>query len=146
MGKLPKVKQHQKPSLIKQALSRKQTVADEKNECMLLSFKHLDQNQGQNFDEWQINMILADAMGTLRNYANGTIESQVNDKFKSYYGFPPSDKTEFTHPRHVPEDAIWASMHVTGKQCLIGHIVRNVFYLVFLDRDHRFWISELKNT
>lgn len=146
MGKLHKLKHHQKPSLIAEALKRKATIADEKNDCLLFNFKHLDPNQGQSFEEWQMEMILADALQTFQNYSNGTAGTLFNDKFKQYEGFPPADKTEFTYPRHVPEDAIWASMHVTGKRCLIGHMVKNVFYLVFLDKDHRFWISELKNT
>ena len=146
MGKLPRIKHHQKPSLIKEALNRKTTIADEKNDSLLLSLKHLDPSQGQTFEEWQMDMILSDALRTMQNYSNGPVATLFNNKFKQYEGFPPSDKTDFTYPRHVPEDAIWASMHVTGKTCLIGHMVKNVFYLVFLDKEHRFWISELRNT
>jgi hypothetical protein len=49
-------------------------------------------------------------------------------------------------PRHVPEDAVWASMHVQGKECVAGHIVGNVFYVVFLDKEHDFFPTELKHT
>lgn len=43
------------------------------------------------------------------------------------------------------EDVQWSSLHINGRCCLIGHIVKNTFYLIFLDKDHRFWITK-KNT
>ncbi len=37
-------------------------------------------------------------------------------------------------------------MHIQNKECVIGHTLRNVFYVVFLDKEHGFYPSELKNT
>lgn len=141
---------HLQKSIIKQAAERKleesvQALADD--DCFLLSMKHLDQNQGDTLYDWQASGILAHAIEVLSNYCKGSLKSQVDKKKFTIYGdFPPSDKTEFTHPDHVPEDAEWARIHTTGVRCLIGHIVSNTFYLVFLDAEHKFWISEKRNT
>jgi hypothetical protein len=47
---------------------------------------------------------------------------------------------------HIIEDAEWASLHIKGKERIAGHIIGNVFYVVFLDKDHRFWRTEKKHT
>lgn len=113
----------------------------------LLSFRDLDREQGQTLGEWEKEGMLARAMDTLRNYCCSTLASQCNtDKFTIYGGFPPREKNDYAFPKHIPDDAHWARIHITGKQCVIGHVVHNVFYIVFLDKDHRFYISELKHT
>jgi hypothetical protein len=113
----------------------------------LLSFKHLDRIQGQRLSDWDDIGILSQAIETLWGYCGESLVSQSNNKKFTIYGdFPPKDKTDFTHPKHVPEDARWARIHITGKICVIGHVVRNIFNVVFLDMEHRFWISEKKNT
>jgi len=147
MGKMPKIKKHQKESFIKQTLSSKNSVNSlTEDDCFKISLKHLDKIQGQGMKDWQDSGILADAIITLENYCHQPLKSQQSSTFTIYGNFPPRDKTDFFHPIHVPEDAEWARIHVNGKNCLIGHVVRDTFYLVFLDAEHRFWISELKHT
>jgi len=140
MGKMPKIKKNKAESIIKKTLSSKKTVTDLVNDdCFKLSLRHIDKTQGQTWYQWQDSHILADAIETI------SIE-QWSKSFTNYGDFPPKNKTEFTHPSHVPEDAQWARIHINGKQCLAGHVVNNTFYLVFLDENHRFWISDLKHT
>lgn len=143
-----KPRPHERVSIIKQALqSKAKTIDPESDDCLLVSLKHLDRKQGATLDEWDTESILSRAIEVFCGYCHSSLRSQVDGKKFTIYGkFPPSEKTEFTHPPHVPEDAEWARIHVTGTQCLIGHVVKNVFYLVFLDTHHRFWKSELKNT
>jgi hypothetical protein len=74
------------------------------------------------------------------------LNNQFSKKFAAYESFPPKDKTIYEHPKHVPEDAKWARIHVNGTHILVGHIFKNTFYLTFLDPEHKFWITELKNT
>lgn len=145
----PKIKPHQKQSLIKETLASKKSKNElAESDTMLISLKHLDRTQGDSLDDWDLLEILSSAIETLVGYSGGSIRSQATtEKFTIYGDFPPSEKTDYTHPLHVPEDAEWARIHVNGKQCIIGHIVPpNTFYLVFLDGDHRFWISEKRNT
>jgi hypothetical protein len=37
-------------------------------------------------------------------------------------------------------------MHIQGEECVIGHRLGHVFFVVFLDRYHKFWPVRLKNT
>ena len=58
--------------------------------------------------------------------------------------FPP--ESAFEHPKHVLPDVTWCTLHIQGKECIIGHIEDNVFHIVFLDKDHEFWKTKKKNT
>lgn len=125
----------------------RQTEDETRNELFLISLKDLDHNQGQSLTSWEEDRILARAFDTLKGYCCSTLCSQSNtDKFTIYGNFPSGNVTNFKHPRHISEDAIWARIHVTGKQCVIGHIIRNIFYIVFLDKEHCFWKSNKKHT
>jgi len=137
------IKPHKKVNLINRP---ELTIKDENNECFLVSFKYFDNTQGETFGQWQAEAILADALEKLMYYCKSTLASQRDDTFTIYGNFPPGHLTEFVHPRHVPLDARWARLHITGKQCVIGHVHRNVFYIVFLDKNHRFWKSKKKHT
>lgn len=114
------------------------------DETLLFNFKHLDRQQGQMFEHWEKNEMLARMLWRFHGHSSTPMRSIFNDKFKIYGSFPA--KSDFTHPAHVPPDAQWASMHIQGKECVCGHILKNIFYVVFLDCEHRFYISELKNT
>ncbi len=82
-----------------------------------------------------------------RNYGRNPLMHSVDgNTFTRYGDFPPKDKTNYTHPEQVPQDAKWASIHLNGKFRIIGYIVKNIFYLVFLDPDHKFWNSPKKHT
>ena len=110
----------------------------------IVSFKYLDRNQGQDFEDWDREGLLVDMLNTLRDYCMKPLQESKGKNFKVYGGFPP--KSKFKHPQHVPKDANWASLHINGKVCLAGHIYENIFYIVFLDKNHDFWITELKHT
>lgn len=110
----------------------------------VVSFQYLDRNQGQTFEEWEEEGLLVNLLNTLRDYCMKTMQENKGDKFKVYGDFPK--KSKFKHPKHVPEDAHWASLHISGKVCLGGHVYENIFYVVFLDKDHEFWISNKTHT
>jgi len=131
----------ERPNLLSGQSALKENIQDG---LILFNFKFLDANQGQSFEEWEEEKLLSKTFELFRNYSSQKMASAFDDRFKCYKNFPPAEKTEYTHPRHVPEDAVWSSMHLMGKECVIGHIYRNVFYVVFLDKDHRFYITELK--
>ena len=93
-----------------------------------LSFQYLDTTQkyGSSFKDWQQAGLLSQVDG---------------DKFALYGSFPPKDKTMFEYPKHVPEDANWARIHINGSAVIIGHIVGDTFHVVFLDKTHKFWLT-----
>lgn len=149
MGKNPKIKPHQQKSIISESIEKKIKSSSLliNDDFLLLSLRHLDKTQGDVWESWEEKKILSRALHSLAGYCASSLRSQANTKKFTIYGqFPPKNKTAFNHPNHVPEDAEWARIHIIGKQCLIGHVVSNTFYLVFLDGEHKFWISELKNT
>lgn len=110
-----------------------------------LNFKYFDATQGQSFSEWEEAGLLSKALERWRAYSSKKLRECLDKKFKSYSCFPSHTK-EFKHPKHVPPDAQWASMHIQGEECIIGHIYQNVFYVVFLDRYHKFWPVDKKHT
>jgi hypothetical protein len=82
----------------------------------------------------------------------------------AYYDNFPS-RSDFKHPPHVPHDVTWARFRLGSKVRLIGFVLSedvcrakskvateghvypydpNTFYVVFLDKDHKFYISEEK--
>ncbi len=118
-----------------------------KEPFIVLSLRNRDRNQGESYDEWQEEEILALALMKLQEVCNLTkIEATTSQIIKEYPKgvFPPN--SDFTHPRHIPDDISWCSMHIQGKECIIGYFEENIFYIVFLDKDHRFWITQKKNT
>ena len=105
-----KIKPHQREGLL--AKVRKKTIKDEDNSCFVISLKYLDREQGQTLAEWQGDGLLAQAMEVLAGYCHDTLQNQCRTvRFKHYGDFPPREKTDFAYPRHVPEDAEWASLH-----------------------------------
>ena len=143
----PKIKPHQVKSVIQQTLEKRKSSKDlEKDGNFLVSFKHLDKEQGDSLYTWEQQNMLAHSIDVLSGYCQSPLNAQLGEKFTIYGDFPPSDKTKFFHPKHVPEDAQWARIHVDGTQILAGHVAGGVFYVVFLDPDQSFYLSQLRNT
>jgi hypothetical protein len=118
-----------------------------KDPLIVLSFHDFDRNQGQSFDLWEQEKILALAICKLHEICNLTRLEVINKGIIKEYPqgiFPPN--SEFVHPKHIPLDNAWCSIHIQGKECIIGYFDDNIFYIVFLDKDHKFWITEKKNT
>jgi hypothetical protein len=123
----------------------KSKIADVKPDAtVVFSFKFLDASQGQSFTQWENEGLLSKMLEKFKHYSALGLDRAFSDKFKQYGSFPTT--SEFKHPPTVPEDATWASMHIQNKQCVIGHTLKNVFYIVFLDGEHKFYPSEKKNT
>jgi hypothetical protein len=118
-----------------------------KEPLVVLSFKDFDRNQGQSFSEWQDEKLLALTIEKLREICQYTVAQLLQQQIVKVYtkvSFPPN--SSFTHPKHVPPDIDWSSMHIQGKPCVIGYFEDNIFHVVFLDKDHQFWKTEKKNT
>lgn len=118
-----------------------------KEPLIVLSFRDFDRNQGQSFEEWEHEQLLALAISKLREICQLTVGQAIAQKVIKTYtkvDFPP--ESGFVHPKHVLPDVIWCTMHIQGKECVIGYFEDNIFQIVFLDKDHRFWITEKKNT
>ena len=125
-------------------LDKSSVLSQEKAGNFKISLQYFDPQPlyASCFKDWQKEGLLSKALETLWGFCHKPLMQQVDgEKFSIYNSFPPPDKTKFEYPKHVPEDAIWARIHVNGPAVLIGHIVRDTFYLVFLDKTHKFWLT-----
>lgn len=108
------------------------------------SFEYLDPNQGQSFTDWEKDKLLVKMLETLSCYCKEPIISKQGKNFKEYGEFP--SKSGFKYPKHIDKDVNWGALHITSKVVLGGFVQGNTFFVVFLDKDHQFWISEKKHT
>ncbi|MDR1881914.1 MAG: hypothetical protein LBR26_03925 [Prevotella sp.] len=141
MAKFSKEKQ---PSAINEALASKKKIAEVDASNFKVSFQYIDTSQkfGSAFKDWQKDGLLSKMMETLAGYCRRPLIEQVDKKFTFYGNFPSQDKTMFKYPEHVPKDANWARIHVTGPAIIVGHVIRDTFYVVFLDKTHKFFLTK----
>lgn len=131
-------------SIIKETLETKKSVRDTSSNFKV-SFQFLDTSQkfGSTYKDWQKLGLLSKLLDTFSGYCCKPLLEQVDGtKFTVYGNFPVKDKTMFDFPTHVPPDANWARIHVTGAAVVVGHIVSDTFYVVFLDKTHKFWLTK----
>lgn len=112
---------------------------------MKFSFQYFDSSQkfASSYRDWQNSGLLSFAMETFTGMSKSPLLSQIDgDKFTIYGSFPPYDKTKFDFPKHIPDDANWARIHINGRAVVIGHVVNDTFYVVFLDKSHKFYLTK----
>jgi hypothetical protein len=139
------------------SLERKNNTREERkvNEDLpkiVFSFKDFDVRQippGQSYVDWQKEKLLAymiEKFGEICKY--NILEAQQKEMITIYGKFP--ENSDFHYPRTVAQDKSikWVVItNIKGQKARIaGHIIENVFYVVFLDKEHRFYPSELKHT
>lgn len=122
------------------------------------NFKYLDSRQGNRFSELTAEQ-LSKIIEKLKWYSSESrshweaerIGNKDGRVLAVYNDFPSS--SEFHHPAHVPAGVKWARFRLEGDQRLIGFMIDrpdteplglspDVFYVVFLDLYHRFYISK----
>lgn len=127
--------------------TERSVTAEEK--LLAFNFKDFDASQpaGQSFEDWQKAGLLADLMEKLRCLSQWTMREALNEQQMAVYGGFPA-KSDFTPPKHVASDVQWAVVkRVKGQKGRVaGYVIDNVFYPVFLDKDHRFWLTEKRRT
>lgn len=148
MGKGKKNKfKTQDNSSYERKVKSKDTKDGKKEPFIVLSFRNFDRNQGQSFEDWEKEKLLALAMDRLRGICEYTVAQVFTKQIITQYtkvDFPPN--SAFYHPKHIPLDITWCSMHIQGKECIIGYFEDNIFHIVFLDKNHEFWKTEKKHT
>ena len=151
------------------SLSKLTSLFDDDNDLTKrckFNFSYFDASQkvGQKFHEWNHKQ-LADLFGKLKDYTTKPLDSWGRERVGktgltvlAIYGKFPN-KSEFVCPAHVPHQVQWARFRLGYKLRLIGFIVpgefhktvhpktneifdKNTFYVVFLDQDHKFYLTE----
>ena len=110
------------------------------------SFDKLDKAQGQTLKEWERIGLLADLCIRTQQISAYSVEECLRQQFIKQYtkvGFPP--KSKFKEPLHVTP-ANWAVIHVKpkSKAVVVGFLEDDVFHIVFLDKDHEFWETDIQ--
>jgi len=136
------------------------------------SFFDASQAAGQDFCDWDSQSglnSLAELLNKVKEYTKHPLSYWLNQrvgggglKVLAYYGKFP-EKSEFTFPAHIPHDVSWARFRLGNKVRLVGFVIpekfanqtystgskdyrydSNSFYVVFLDREHKFYKTEQK--
>ncbi|OMP76764.1 hypothetical protein [[Flexibacter] sp. ATCC 35208] len=96
---------------------------------------------GQTAKEWEEEGLLSLLYEQIRYISQFTCQEALqNGCIKRYtkVGYPPN--SEYKKPQHINAET-WAVMHITknSKQVVAGYIQDDVFFIVFLDKEHQFW-------
>ncbi|MVW87832.1 hypothetical protein EI969_18105 [Pseudomonas sp. PB101] len=118
-----------------------------RNQYLSFSFKYFkDQDDvGQSLATWASGDLLASLIAKLHHISKVNItELQTEKSITNYRRFPPADKTHFSCPSDLSKDDSWGVIRNIGgqKQRVAGFLRDNIFYIVFLDRDHKFWPTD----
>ncbi len=129
-----------------------------------LSYFDASQEEGQDFCEWSDSQ-LHDLLNKLKDFTTNSLDYWRNRragggglKVLAIYGSFPL-KSSFKKPKHVPHQANWGRFRLGNKVRLIGFTIppeyhntihkktgelfdKNTFYVVFLDQDHKFYLTE----
>ncbi len=141
-----KKKQRNDPAFLREQGSRNAVGVKQRN--ITFSFSKHIKGEGQTIEEWGELGLLETLILRIKNLGqHSSLYVRQNKWIKEYHkvDFPPD--SDFEEPKHVV-GVTWAVMHITdnSKEVVAGFIEEDVFYIVFLDKDHKFWPSKLKNT
>ena len=119
----------------------------EKQRGISFSLEKLDRNQGQTLEQWEGDGLLAQLCIRLQQIGQFEATSALAQQFIKQYtqvGFPPN--SNFTEPLHV-SPSTWGVIHITpnSKEVVAGYLENDVFYIVFLDKEHDFWPTNIQN-
>ncbi len=128
------------------------------SDSLSFSLRYFESSQpaGQDFDAWS-HPQLVKLLNKLKFYCANTVEHWKHERagrlaiLEVYNDFPRN--SGFTHPKFVPVDVLWARFRLEQSVRLCGFLLpddkvaqhglrKNVFYIVFLDLNHKFYITE----
>lgn len=119
----------------------------------------VQESAGEDFKDWTHEELIK-LFDKLKAYSKFPLNHWKNQKvgkypvFVNYGAFPKN--TDFSEPQHIPLEVEWCRFHLENKPRLIGFVVpdsyhdeiqesstyrfdKNTFYVVFLDREHKFY-------
>ena len=152
-------------------LNQQPSLEDDNNDLTKrckFNFSYFVSNQdaGQEFKDWTHKQ-LVDLLRKLKGFTAKPLDFWRNERVGSnglrvlvIYGNFPSN-SDFVRPKHIPHQAQWGRFRLGSKLRLVGFTIptelhrcphrrtgeffdKNTFYVVFLDRDHKFYLLEKK--
>lgn len=133
------------------------------NRCKFnFSYFDVQENISQNFTEWTKEELIK-LLEKLKNYSQFSLTHWSKQKvgnypvFVIYKQFPTN--SDFIKPKHIPHQALWARFHLENIVRVIGFVIpdeyknkvhpkttekfdTNTFYMVYLDKEHKFYKTE----
>lgn len=129
------------------------------------NFAYFDNSQdaGDDFMDWS-EAELVKLLNKIKEFSKNSLEywqrqpigtgKHRSNVFEIYDRFPIH--SDFTHPKHVPHQIFWGRFRLEGSVRLVGFVIpeeyhdkfhektgvrfdKNTFYVVFLDKNHRFY-------
>ncbi|MDM8565306.1 hypothetical protein QUF74_06595 [Candidatus Halobeggiatoa sp. HSG11] len=137
-------------SYSRQVNTREEKKISSIRELLTFNFKDVDETQPkkspQTFKLWDGENILASLLERIKDLSKLTRDEAINQQQIKIYGDFPV-KTDFAHPSYIDKHVAWGVIEgIDGKKRVAGYIVENTFYIVFLDKEHQFWLSKKKHT
>lgn len=122
-------------------------------DLITFSFKDLDQTQPkykpQTLSLWAKDNFLEPLLIHLKELSKIKLRDSIREqRIKIYGDFPEKSKTDFTKPIYIKDDLQWGVITSVGGQKgrLAGYLIESTFYVVFLDKEHKFFKSNKKHT
>lgn len=144
------------PPSIKRSYQRNEAIRtpqDAGKVYLSFSFRYLHENlpakNPQSITSWEGDGLLLPLLNSLKHLSQQPLPTLVEQKLLGIYdSYPPANVTDFKCPDNLPQSIKWGALRNIGgqKKRVAGFILDQVFYIVFLDKDHQFWKSGLKNT
>lgn len=103
--------------------------------------QQIDGTGGQSIRAWEEDGLLAILIERLKFLGQYSCQEALQNGYIKRYtkvGYPPH--SAFPQPKHITAD-VWAVTHITNnsKEVVAGYIEDDVFYIIFLDKEHKFW-------
>lgn len=122
-----------------------------KDPKVVLSFEYLDIKQGQTLKDWSLNNDLLKLVEMGQSLNKLTVSQALAQQLIVQYDTKDMTKwtqqnmpkvSKFEYPTIVPIESIpWSKIELGRKLRVIGYLELNIFFVVFLDNEHKFFPS-----
>ncbi len=122
-----------------------------KDPKIVFSFEYLDVQQGQTFKEWSKKDYLLKLIEIGKTLNKHTVNQALADQLIIQYDIKDKKKwgknnmpkvSKWKYPKLLPKDDVpWSKIELGRKLRVIGYLELNIFYVVFLDKEHDFFPS-----
>lgn len=119
-----------------------------KNGLISFSFRYFqdsDKFPAQSLKSWESDNALLDMLNALIHMSKENItQLQVTKRITLYGEFPESSVNEFSLPTNLDKNENWGTLRNIGgqKARIVGFLRENIFYIVYLDKEHKFYHSK----
>ena len=128
---------------------------EERKRHLAFNFQFLTTGEGygQSLEDWNKEGLLLDLNEKVKEFSKKTKSELLKDKTLAVYKEFPNN-SHFKYPKSIPNSSQveWARLTITGRRRLAGFFSEgadresDIFYAVFLDKNHDFYPVEKKHT